>query len=136
MDAFLSTKLRDGFKKIAQPAPTINIPSVEEAKSGGGGEPPKTDVPSTPDVDVASTPPPDASMPLDTTLPPAPAKKRLTRKEKDELVERIDDIEDAIDSAQDALQISTLKDEIMEEVKRGSGDGNGEMAMHPRMMTF
>jgi len=104
---FLKKPIRD-VVKLAQ-APTIDIPPViEKTEEAEGGIEPSLKMPE------AQTSPGDLP-PLPT--PPAMEKPQLSDKEKEQVTDNLDDIQDSLQSIKTDLSYIKMKEQIMDEVK-------------------
>ena len=108
---------------IKMAAPALDIPSIEEKPAGGAVPPP------TP-TGAAATPPPSDLPPLpggpaDAITPPLPEaskekkpkKEDLSSKEKEEVLSSLDELRETIQNLKSELEMSVMKDEIIEKIK-------------------
>jgi len=113
---------------IKMAAPTLDIPSIEDRKPGGelptpapaGAAPlPEAAIPKPTD------PPPPPGGTAEMTAPPLqeapeatkPKKEDLSSKDKDEILQSLDELRDKIKEVKSELEMSVMKDEIIEKVK-------------------
>lgn len=105
-------------------APTLDIPSIEEKPAGGAVPPPA------PTGAAPATPPPMNDLPpppgglADTKTPPLPEppkekkpKEDASSKEREELLSSLDELREQIQEVKSELEMSVMKDEIIEKVK-------------------
>jgi hypothetical protein len=120
----ISNPIEKRVKKMA--APTLDIPSIEDKPTGGaplsaaappplpGGAPGEasTGLPPLPD-DSAGVAPPTPEPPKEEK----PKKKDMSSKEKEELLSSLDELREQIKEVRSELEMSVMKDEIIEKVQ-------------------
>jgi len=109
-------------KKMA--APALDIPSIEDKKPGEAGSPP---VPTggVPVLPTADALPPLPGGPTDALAPPLPEppkpkkpkEKDLSSKDKEAVLSSLDELRETIKTLKSELEMSVMKDEIIEKIK-------------------
>jgi len=126
--SILEKKQRRPVTKLG--APSLEIPSIdnysdEEDPLLDTGET-LPDIPEDPSTAVENAPVPSPTKGDDMSLS-APSKNKLDEKDKDDMVDSLRDLQEELTNLKSKLELSTIKDEILEEVKERYKDLENEL---------